>query len=183
MNLPPKRKPPINFAGMNTEASLWILIPIAFTEILFSCVLVLLRFWLEFGELSPLAWGCAAFFAILTILIIIGLRFQNRPEVHTTVAARGDWIDKIGAWWLMACAFGALLGWVCGQMANGFPRYRQIFLVAEIIFTIVLPFVTMLPNVRYVSRNAAYIQVPLLVLITVLPVLVGIDAVVELIGQ
>jgi ABC-type polysaccharide/polyol phosphate export permease len=179
INPPPRRKPVI-FGGMNVEASLWVLLPKAFFSILLSAVLFLIIFWLRFGELPPFAWGFALFLITMQILIITGLRFLNRPDVHTQPPARNDWIDKIGAWWLMACAFGAFFGWICGQLAVWFPDYRQFFQIAKVIFTIVLPVLTMLPNLRYISKNAAYIQVPILVLVTLLPILVGIDALITL---
>lgn len=162
--------------------TLWVLIPKAGAGILLSVVLILVRFWLEFGELPAFAFGFAAFTAALQILLIVGLRFANRTEVHPDAEARGDWLDKLGAWWLVACFLGAFFGWLCGKFGEMTPEYRNAFIVAKIFFTIVLPIVTMLPNLRYVRRNAAYVQVPLLVFVTLFPILVGIGSVVDLAG-
>ena len=164
------------FGEINAEASLWVLLPKAFAGIGLSAVVVLLRFWSEFGEVSLYAFGFAAFIVVLEILIIVGLRFQNRTERHTTKPLRNNWLDKIGAWWLVACAFGAFFGWICGNLATAFPDSALFFLPAEILFTIILPVATMLPNLRYLSRNSAVIQVPILVFITFLPLLVGISS-------
>lgn len=161
------------FGEINTEAPLWVLLPKAFAGIALSAVVILLRFWVEFGEIPVFAFGFAAFVVVLEILIIVGLRFQNRTERHTAKGLKNDWLDKLGGWWLAACAFGAFFGWICGNLARSFPNLAIIFLTAEIIFTIILPVVTMLPNLRYISRNAAAIQVPILVFGTSLPLLIG----------
>lgn len=174
-----KSKPQF-FGDINTEASLWVLFPKAFVGIGLSAVVILLRFWIEFGEISVFAFGFTTFIVVLEILIIIGLRFQNRTERHTTKPLRNDWLDKIGAWWLVACAFGAFFGWTCGNLAISFPHWTMIFLTAEIIFTILLPVITMIPNLRYLSRNSAALQVPILVLVTSLPFLVGIGSLITM---
>lgn len=172
----PKREA-ATLGDINAEASLWILLPKMLAAIAASTVLILLIFYLQSGELPFFAFGVAIFFAAFQILIIVGLRFYNRTETHTTKKLQNDWIDKIGAWWLMACAFGALIGWLCGRMAEYFPNYTLIFHAAKIFFTIILPVLMMLPNLRYLERQSAAIQVPLLTFITILPMFVGLSSI------
>src|SRR5215510_14010974 len=78
---------------------------------LWSAVLVPVVFYLRFGEVPPLGWGTTVFFVAYCILSAVGLHFLRRPEYHTPVEWRDDWLDRIGAFWLMACAFGPLFGW------------------------------------------------------------------------
>ena len=161
----------------DSAGSLWVLIPKAGAGILLSVALILVRYWFEFGKLSVFAFVFAGFLAMFQILLIVGLRFRTGTEAHTTVKARGDKLDMLAAWWLMACFLGAFIGWGCGQFAEIFPAYSKVFTIGEILFTIILPITTMLPNVRYVRRNSAFVQIPLLFFVTLLPLLVGIDAV------
>lgn len=173
---PENRTEPTDFGGIPVEAPLWLLLPKAFSAILISDVLVLLIFWLRFGELTLFAFGFAIFLTALQILIIVGLRFQNRTDLHVTPPAKFDRLDKIGAWWLMACAFGAFFGWICLNLAAGFPAFKLAFHGANIFFSVILPVLTMLPNLRYISLKALYIQIPLLIFITFLPMLVGVSS-------
>lgn len=164
------------FGNTNAEASLWVLLPKMFLNILISTVLILAIFWLYFGKLDFFALGFAIFIAALQILVIVGLRFQNRTEVHAEKPLQNDWLDKIGAWWLMACAFGALFGWAFGQAESYFSFEPLIFHFVIIFLTVILPIVTMLPNLRYIGKNSAHIQIPLLISITTLPILVGLSS-------
>lgn len=164
------------FGDMNVEAPLWLLIPKAFVSVLISAVLVLLVFRLYFDELTAFAYGFALFLSVLQILLIVGLRFVNRKDVHTTKTYQEDRFSKLGSWWIFACLFGAFFGWICGELAQSFPKFEIFFLSAKVFFTIIMPTVTMIPNIRYISRNAASIQIPLLFFVTFLPVSLGISS-------
>jgi hypothetical protein len=166
--------------GVSVEASLWILLPKAAFGIALSMVVVLLRFWGEFGYVSMFAVGFAVFIAAFEVLLIVGFRFADRPDVHTTVKARNDVFDHLGAWWLMACAFGAFFGWIVGNLAVLLPDQWRVVMVVKVFFTIVVPVATMLPNLRYITRNSAYVQVPLLFFVTLLSILVGVGALISL---
>jgi hypothetical protein len=135
------------------------------------------RFYFAFGTVPPFAWGFIGAVTVFQVLLIVGLRFQDRPDIQPARPLQGDWLDHLGAWWLMACAFGALLGWVSGEAGILLRSPSPLFPLGRILFAIVLPLATMLPNVRYVSRSAAFVQVPLLVGVTLLPILVGLDAI------
>ena len=161
------------FGDLNTEASLWVLVPKAAASITLSFVMVLIIFWLEFGEIPDLAYGFGVFLVALQISMIIGLRFADRPGIDVENGVKYRWIDLIGAWWLVACAFGAFIGWVAGYLALAYPRHKEAFQITRVVFTIVIPVVTMLPNFRYIRKNAAFIQVPIIIIVTLLPVLLG----------
>ena len=173
---------PNRFDGADVEGSLWLLVPRVAVGIAASVFLVLAGFWLQLGEIPMYAIGFCVFLIALQILLIVGLRFGNRPEVHTKVAPKNGLLDKIGAWWLMACAFGAFFGWVAGTLVSFSPEYWYLFLSFKVFLTILLPVATMLPNIRYISRNAAYIQVPIMFVVTLLPILVGLGAAMTLIA-
>ncbi|HEY8559989.1 MAG TPA: hypothetical protein VIL74_06405 [Pyrinomonadaceae bacterium] len=171
---------PAEFAGARADAPLVILLPKAAGAILLSDVLILSVFWLSFGELPMFAFGFVIFLTALQILVIVGLRFGGRKDLHSTERLRNDALDKIGAWWLMACAFGALFGWISAQLAVSFPQYENGFLLAAIVFSIFLPVAAMLPNLRYLEARISHIQIPLLFFVTVLPVLSGIGSLLKL---
>src|SRR6266446_6264576 len=65
-----------------------------------AAVLLPLLFYLRFGTVGPLGWGLAVFLAAFCLLAVAGLYFLRRPEFHTPVALRNDWLDHIGAFWL-----------------------------------------------------------------------------------
>ncbi len=79
--------------------------------ILFA-VLVPLLFYLNFGEVGPLGWGMTIFFVVYCLLAAVGIFFLPRPEYHSPVTPRGDWADRLGAFWLVSCAFGPFFGWI-----------------------------------------------------------------------
>ena len=171
----------LSINGVNVEASLWILVPKAAVGIALSMLVVLLRFWAEFGYVSMFAVGFAVFIAAFEVLLIIGFRFADRPDVHTTVKPTDDIFDSVGAWWLIACAFGAFFGWIVGNMVVLMPDQWRLVMAAKVFLTIIIPVATMIPNLRYISPNAAYVQIPILFFITLLPMLVGMGALMSLI--
>lgn len=171
----------LSINGVNVEASLWILVPKAAVGIALSMLVVLLRFWAEFGYVSMFAVGFAVFIAAFEVLLIVGLRFADRPDVQTTVKPSNDLLDHLGGWWLMACAFGAFFGWLVGNLVVLMPDQWRVVMAAKVFLTIIIPVATMIPNLRYISRNAAYVQVPILFFVTLLPILVGVGALISLI--
>lgn len=145
--------------------------------ILFNDALLLLVFWLNFGEINRFSLGFVLFLTVGQILAIVGARFREQFDYHARKDFQGDWADYIGAWWLMACFFGPLLGWICGIFADNIPNYWQAFHLAKVFFTIVLPVLTMLTLIQYVEGKAATIQIPLLFFVTLLPILFGLNSV------
>ena len=135
-----------------------------------SVVLVPLIFYLRFGFVGPLGWGTTVFFAAYCLLAAVGLRFLVRPEYHTPVALRNDWVDRVGAFWLVACAFGPLFGWA---LASAFElsaeNWRWLYW-GRVGLSVGLPVLTALPLLRYVRGRGAPLMLALLLGVTALPV-------------
>lgn len=135
-----------------------------------SVVLVPLLFYLRFGEVTDLGWGLTVFFVVYCLLAAVGLYFRPKSEFHTPVKLRGDWIDHLGAFWLVSCAFGPFFGWV---VTSVFPitatTWRWLYAL-RVFLAIVLPLVTALPAIRYLRGKATLVALPILVVITLLPI-------------
>jgi predicted membrane channel-forming protein YqfA (hemolysin III family) len=135
-----------------------------------SVVLVPLLFYWRFGEVTDLGWGLTVFFVAYCLLAAIGLYFQPISEFHTPVKLRGDWIDHVGAFWLVSCAFGPFFGWV---VTSVFPitvsSWRWLYAL-RVFLAIVLPLITALPLTRYLRGKATLVALPILVVITLLPI-------------
>jgi hypothetical protein len=131
-------------------------------------------FYLNFGAIGAIGLGTTVFLTVFCVLAAVGSGLADRTEYHTPVAAHGDWLDRIGAFWLVACAFGPLFGWLA--TAGVFPltesNWRWRF-AARVALAIVAPVVTALPLTRYARGRSALVAVPLLVCVTALPVLSG----------
>ena len=128
-------------------------------------------FYLRFRQVGPLGWGTTCFFSIYLVLTAIGLYFGPRTEFHSPVHLRGDWVDRIGAFWLVGCVFEPFLGWIVtsGIIPLTISTWRWFYWV-RLLLAAVLPIVLALPLTRYVRGKAALIALPLLVAITFLPI-------------
>jgi hypothetical protein len=133
-------------------------------------VLIPALFYLRFDEISGLGWGTTIFFVGYCLLSAIGLYYRPRIEYHTQVRLRGDWADKIGAFWLISCVFGPFLGWL---ITSAFPitgeSWRWLYAL-RVILAVVLPLLTALPLTRYLRGRATWVALPILVVITLLPI-------------
>ncbi len=158
---------------LNAETSLWLVIPQLVVSSVITMAVLLLAFWVLYDELPLFAFGFAGALVALQILLVIGLRFQRREEFHSQNVSSGRF-DKLGGLWLLACGLGALLGWICGSIGDGAGSMSDLFYFASALFSIGLPVLTMLPNIRYVGGRAAYLQISILTFITMLPMLIGI---------
>jgi hypothetical protein len=138
--------------------------------IVWAVVLIPLIFFLRFGEVGPLGWGLTVFVVVLSLLVVVGLFFLRRPEHHTPVASRGDWLDTLGAFWLVACAFGPLFGWM---LTSAIPLTLESWhwvYGGRVALSVALPILTGLPLVRYIKGRGAPVMIALLFGVTVLPV-------------
>ncbi|MCW5849737.1 MAG: hypothetical protein KIT87_06615 [Anaerolineae bacterium] len=133
-------------------------------------VLIPFIFYLRFGEIGPLGWGLTVFFDVYCLLWAIGLYFQPRTEYHTPVRLRGDWADRIGAFWLVGCAFGPLFGWVLTEALPITAHSWQWVYGLRVVLAAGVPVLLALPLLRYVRGKAATVALPLLLVITLLPV-------------
>jgi hypothetical protein len=137
----------------------------------FAAVLVPLLFFLRFGQVAPFAWGVTVFMVGLCLLAAVGIYFLRRPEYHSPVPLRGDWLDRVGAFWLLACAFGPLAGWVLTELpALTVDNWRWLY-AGRVALSMGLPVLTALPLLRYVRGRGAPVMLALLMGVTLLPML------------
>lgn len=137
---------------------------------LIVAVLVPIIFWLRFREVGWFGWSFTAFLVVMCELFALGLYFGGRPAFHTPVARKDDWLDRVGAWWLVACAGGAFFGWAITAAYSPTDRSWRWQFGARILLAVVAPIVTALPLVRYARGRSALIAIPLLLFVTALPV-------------
>lgn len=136
-----------------------------------ATVLVPFLFYLRFGRVGPLGWGTTVFFVVYLLLTATALYFRPRTEFHTPVALRGDWVDRVGAFWLVGCAFGPFLGWIVtsGTLPVTQNSWRWLY-GARVFLAALVPILLALPLTRYVRGKSTLIALPLLVIVTLLPV-------------
>jgi hypothetical protein len=143
------------------------------TGVVWSALLIPAIFYLRFGEVGPLGWGVTVFFSVYCLLSAVGLYFLARPEYHTPVVPRNGWPDRLGAWWLMTCAFGPFFGWL---LTSAVPltegNWRWLYL-GRVVLSVGLPVFTALPLLRYVRGRGAPVMLALLLGVTALPVWSG----------
>jgi len=160
-----------DFFGVTDDASRKNAIRECLTSISWFTVLVPLVFYLRFRHIGPLGWGTTIFFDVYCLLSAVGLYFRPRTEFHSPVLLRGDWLDRVGAFWLIGCAFGPFFGWIV--TTGTFPITTtswqwlyglRVFLAAGI------PIVLALPLTRYVRGKSSWVALPLLLVVTLLPV-------------
>ncbi len=134
-----------------------------------AAVWVPMRFYEETGEVPPFAWGVSVFLSALCLLVGVGMFYAGRTEYHTRVEARGGWADRVGAFWLVSCGLGPFFGWA---LTNGFTltegNWRWLYW-GRVGLGAVLPVLTALPLLRYVSGRGAPLMLALLLCVTALP--------------
>lgn len=140
-----------------------------------AAVLTPALFLLRFGEVGALGWGLTVFFVMYCVLAAVGLYFGPRTEYHSRVPVRNDWLDKIGAFWLMACVFGPFFGWVIASIIPITADSWRVVYGVRVFLAAGLPLITMLPLTRYARGKAALIAVPMLIGITLLAVWTAVD--------
>lgn len=141
-----------------------------------AAILVPALFLLRFGEVGPLGWGATVFFVAYCLVAAMALYFQPRTAYHTPVALRGDWLDRLAAFWLVACVFGPFFGWLVASVVPiTLESWRGVYGV-RVLLAAGLPLITALPMMRYVRGKAALIALPLLIGLTLLPIWTAVDA-------
>ncbi len=159
------------FFGVTDEASRRRVIRQCLVAAPLLAVLVPAIFYLYFGGVGPLGWGATVFFVVYCLLCAVGLYFRPRAEYHTLVPVRGDWLDRVGAFWLMGCAFGPLFGWVLTTGAIPVTPASWHWLYGlRVVLAAVVPALLALPLTRYVRGKSARVSLPLLVFVTLLPI-------------
>ena len=140
-----------------------------------------LIFYGRFGIIGPLGWGLTVFFDVLCLLWAVGLFFLPRTEYHSPVRVRGDWLDRIGAFWLVGCVFGPFFGWVVSKSGPMTPTSWHWGYGLRAFLAAGLPVLLALPLLRYARGKSSLVALPLLLVITLLPVSTAIGSIQDLI--
>jgi hypothetical protein len=159
------------FFGVTDEASRRVVIRRSLTSILWVTALVPLAFYLRFRTIGPLGWGTTVFLDMYCLLTAVGLYFQPRREFHSPVRLTGNWLDLVGAFWLVACVFGPFLGWIftTGSIPITVNSWRWLYGL-RVFFAAGLPIITALPLTRYIRGKSTWVALPLLMIVTLIPV-------------
>jgi len=135
-----------------------------------AAILTPLLFYLQFDRVSWFAIGFTVFLVALCLLVSLGLFAQSRSDLHTRVALRHNLADRIGAFWLMACAFGPFFGWLITALPPSTGTWKWQY-GARVLCAVALPIITAVPLVRYARGKIALLAMLLLIGVTALPVL------------
>jgi hypothetical protein len=137
---------------------------------IWAAVLTPLLFYLKFGSVGWFAIGFTVFLVVLCWLFALGLFFQTRTDYHTNVPMERSLADRIGAFWLVACAFGPFFGWIVTAIPPTEASWKWQYL-GRAFLAVILPVITAVPLVPYARGKSALIAVPLLLAVTALPIL------------
>lgn len=136
---------------------------------LWAATLIPLLFYLHFGTIDWFAVDFTIFLVVLCLLFALGFFFQNKTKYHTQVPMEGSIADRIGGFWLVACAFGPFFGWIVTAFPPSENSWKWQYL-ARAFLSIILPVITAVPLVPYARGKATLIAAALLLGITALPI-------------
>lgn len=160
------------FFGVKDRASRQEAIRSSLISVVWITLLVPSIFYLRFREVGPLGWGTTVFFDVYCLLSAIGLYFGTRAEYHSPVPLHGNWLDRVGAFWLVACVFGPFFGWIVTTGVFPITQASWHWLYGlRVFFAAGIPVLTALPLTRYVRGKSVRVALPLLLCVTLLPVL------------
>lgn len=151
-------------ASLKADIRRWLM------GVIWSATLIPLIFYLRFGKVGPIGWGLTVFFSAYCLLAAVGLYYLVRPEYHTPIALRNDWLDRIGALWLVTCAFGPFFGWVLTSAFILTVNNWWWLYLGRVSLSVAFPVLTALPLLRYVRGRGAPVMLALLLGVTALPV-------------
>lgn len=143
-----------------------------------AAVVIPLLFYLRFGEVNAFAWSFTGFVVVLCLLVALGYSMGGTGRTHAE--AKGGAFDRVGSFWLVACAFGPFFGWL---VTAGFTlteenwRWRY---VARVALCVGLPVVCALPLLRYVRGKYWHVALLLLLGVTALAAWSGLNTLLDL---
>ncbi len=136
-----------------------------------ACALIIpVLFYLGFKEVGGIGWGTTIFFVVYCLLAAIALYFRPLTEYHTPIQLRGNWADRLGAFWLVSCVFGPFLGWVITSAFSITPDSWRWLYSLRLIVAAGFPLITALPMVRYLRGKTILVALPILVVVTMLAI-------------
>jgi MFS family permease len=136
-----------------------------------AAILVPLLFFIRFGEIGGFAWGFTIFLVVFCLLVALGLYILPRTHSQTQVRLQNNWTDRLGAFWLVSCAFGPFLGWVITSVFPITSDSWQGLYTLRVILAAGLPVITALPQIRYLRVKTISVALPLIIIVTFLPFL------------
>jgi hypothetical protein len=135
-----------------------------------SAVLTPVLFYLRFGSINWFSISFTIFLVVLCLLFALGLFIQDKPDYQTKVPMERSLADRIGAFWLVACAFGPFFGWIVTAISPNEVSWKWQYL-GRAFLAVILPVITAVPLVPYAHGKSALIAIPLLLAVTTLPIL------------
>ena len=146
-----------------------------------ATIIIPILFYLHFGEVNAYALSFTGFVVVLCLLVALGYSIPDKPEYRTAAPSKVGLPGRVGAFWLVACAFGPFFGWLVTTTEvpltedNWWWRYA-----ARAALSMGLPVLTALPLLLYVRGRYWYIALPLLFGVTALPVWSGVNTMLDL---
>jgi hypothetical protein len=145
-----------------------------------AAFIIPLLFYLHFGEIDAYALSFTAFIVVLCLLVALGYSVSDRPESETRAALRGGPFDYVGAFWLVACAFGPFFGWLVTAASTLTEENWRWRYVVRVLLCVALPVLTALPLFIYVRGRYRHIALLLLMGVTALPVWSSVNTLLDL---
>jgi hypothetical protein len=146
-----------------------------------AAVIIPLLAYLQFGEVSVFILSFTGSMVVLCLLVALGYSVQDNPVRPSAGAGKLGLSARVGAFWLVTCAFGPFFGWlvVTPQVplteGNWWWRYA-----ARAALSVGLPVLTALPLLPYVRGKYWHVALLLLVGVTALPVWSGVNTLLDL---
>src|SRR6185295_5882158 len=135
---------------------------------------------LRFGEINAYALSFTGFIVVLCLLVALGYSFSDRPDSQTRAALRGGPFDYVGAFWLLACAFGPFFGWMVTAAFTLTEENWRWRYVVRVVLCVALPVLTALPLFAYVRGKYWHVALLLLLGVTALPVWSSVNTILDL---
>ena len=133
-------------------------------------------FYLSFGEVGPVGFGLTVFLVTATLLVRVGQYANERESFYApsnAIIIRDDWLDKVTFTGLVFFVLGPLIGLFVSSSTALPPSeasWRWQYGI-RVFLAIVIPLVTaVLILVFHVERRTLLVYLPVVLLVTALPV-------------
>lgn len=151
-----------------------------------AAVLIPLLFYLRFGEVNAFALSFTGFVVVLCLLVALGYSIPDRTSQPRADARGADadvkvgTFERIGSFWLVACAFGPFFGWlVTAAFTLTEENWRWRYAV-RVALSVGLPVVCALPLFIYVRGKYWHVALLLLLGVTALASWSGLNTLLDL---
>ncbi len=137
-------------------------------------------FYLRFGEVNAFALSFTAFVVVLCLLVALGFSIPDKPNPQTRAALKGGPLDYVGAFWLVACAFGPFFRWLATAAFTLTEENWRWHYVVRAALSAGLPVLTALPLLRYARGKYWHVALLLLLCVTSLAAWSGLNTLLDL---